>query len=37
MCGRLTLTHPAEALAALFGAVMGNDLPEVPQYNRCPW
>lgn len=36
MCGRLTLTHPTEALAALFGAVSGNDLPPVPQYNVCP-
>lgn len=36
MCGRLTLTHPNEALAALFGAVPGNDLPPVPQYNLCP-
>lgn len=36
MCGRLTLTHPGEALAALFQAVPGNDLPAVPQYNLCP-
>ena len=36
MCGRLTLTHPNEALAALFGAVASNDLPEVPQFNLCP-
>ena len=36
MCGRLTLTHPNEAMAALFGAVAGNDLPEVPQFNLCP-
>ena len=36
MCGRLTLTHPNEALAALFGARPDNDLPEVPQFNICP-
>jgi putative SOS response-associated peptidase YedK len=36
MCGRFTITHPAEALAALFGAVPGNDLPPVPNYNVCP-
>lgn len=36
MCGRFTITHPNEALAALFGAVPGNDLPPVPNYNVCP-
>jgi len=36
MCGRLTLTHPNSALAALFGAVPGNDLPESPRFNICP-
>lgn len=36
MCGRLTLTHPNEALAALFGAVAANDLPESPRFNICP-
>ncbi|MCW1917232.1 SOS response-associated peptidase [Rhodobacter sp. KR11] len=36
MCGRLTLTHPTEALAALFSATPGNDLPQVPNYNLCP-
>ncbi|WP_431300804.1 SOS response-associated peptidase [Tabrizicola sp. BL-A-41-H6] len=36
MCGRFTITHPNEALAALFGAVPGNDLPMVPNYNVCP-
>lgn len=36
MCGRLTITHPNEALAALFGAVIGNDLPEGPRFNVCP-
>ena len=36
MCGRITLTHPNEALAHLFGATPGNDLPEVPRFNVCP-
>jgi putative SOS response-associated peptidase YedK len=36
MCGRFTLTHPAEALARLFGAAPANDLPETPRYNVCP-
>lgn len=36
MCGRLTLTHPHEALAALFDAMPGNDLPLGPNYNVCP-
>jgi putative SOS response-associated peptidase YedK len=36
MCGRFTITHPSEALAALFGAVPANDLPMVPNYNVCP-
>ncbi len=36
MCGRFTITHPNEALAALFGAAMGNDLPPVPRFNICP-
>ena len=36
MCGRLTLTHPNEALARLFDAAMGNDLPIGPNYNICP-
>ncbi|MBL9053968.1 MAG: SOS response-associated peptidase [Tabrizicola sp.] len=36
MCGRFTITHPHEALAALFGAVPGNDLPTVPNFNICP-
>lgn len=36
MCGRLTLTHPNEALAALFGAAPDNDLPVGPFYNLCP-
>ncbi len=36
MCGRFTITHPNEALAALFDASPGNDLPTVPRYNICP-
>ena len=36
MCGRFTITHPNEALAALFGATLGNDLPESPRFNICP-
>jgi putative SOS response-associated peptidase YedK len=36
MCGRFTITHPNEALAALFDAVSGNDLPLGPNYNVCP-
>ena len=36
MCGRLTLTHPNTALAALFDAVMAKDLPESPRFNICP-
>ncbi len=36
MCGRFTITHPNEALAALFDAVPGNDLPVGPRFNICP-
>lgn len=36
MCGRFTITHPNEALAALFDASLGNDLPMVPNFNVCP-
>ena len=36
MCGRFTITHPNEALAALFDAVLSNDLPESPRFNICP-
>jgi putative SOS response-associated peptidase YedK len=36
MCGRFTITHPNEALASLFDALPGNDLPEGPRYNVCP-
>lgn len=36
MCGRFVITHPNEALAALFEAAPSNDLPEPPNYNVCP-
>ena len=36
MCGRITLTDPNAALAALFDAVAGNDLPDSPRFNICP-
>ncbi len=36
MCGRFALTLPPEAMAQLFAAVPGNDLPDVPNYNICP-
>jgi len=36
MCGRLTLTHPNTALAALFDATLANDLPNGPRFNICP-
>jgi putative SOS response-associated peptidase YedK len=36
MCGRMTITHPNEALIALFRAAPGNDLPETPRFNICP-
>lgn len=36
MCGRFTLTDPAEAIARLFGARPDNDLPQGPRYNICP-
>ena len=36
MCGRFVMTHPDEAIAALFDAVVSNDLPPSPRYNICP-
>ncbi|MDJ0823366.1 MAG: SOS response-associated peptidase [Paracoccaceae bacterium] len=36
MCGRFALTLPPDAMAQLFDAVPGNDLPDVPNYNVCP-
>ncbi|MEJ6389259.1 SOS response-associated peptidase [Gymnodinialimonas ulvae] len=36
MCGRMTMTHPNDAMAQLFEAAPANDLPEPPTYNLCP-
>ncbi|SMX37999.1 SOS response-associated peptidase [Maliponia aquimaris] len=36
MCGRFAITLPSDAMAQLFDAVPGNDLPDVPNYNVCP-
>lgn len=36
MCGRFSLTLPADAMAQLFDALPSNALPEVPNYNICP-
>ena len=36
MCGRMTMTHPTDAMARLFEAAPANDLPPVPRYNICP-
>jgi len=36
MCGRYAITLPDEAMAQLFTAVPGNDLPLTPNYNVCP-
>ena len=36
MCGRFTITHPNDALAHLFEALPGNDLPAPPRFNVCP-
>jgi len=36
MCGRFVLTLPLDAMAQLFAAVPGNDLPDVPNFNICP-
>lgn len=36
MCGRFAVTLPTDAMAQLFAAVPGNDLPEVPNFNVCP-
>jgi putative SOS response-associated peptidase YedK len=36
MCGRFAITLPPEAMAQLFEAAPGNDLPRVPNYNVCP-
>ncbi|UWR23220.1 SOS response-associated peptidase [Sulfitobacter sp. S190] len=36
MCGRMALTLPPEAMAAVFDAAPANDLPVGPNYNVCP-
>ncbi len=36
MCGRFAITLPNDAMAQLFQAVPGNDLPDIPNYNVCP-
>ncbi len=36
MCGRFAILLPVDAMARLFAAVPGNDLPPVPNYNVCP-
>ena len=36
MCGRYAITLAREAIAQIFEAVPGNDLPEVPNFNVCP-
>ncbi len=36
MCGRMTNTTPAEAMARLFDASPANDLPDTPNFNICP-
>ncbi len=36
MCGRFVITLPDDAMARLFDAVPGNDLPQTPNYNVCP-
>jgi len=36
MCGRFAITLPDDAMAHLFDAVPGNDLPDPERYNICP-
>ena len=36
MCGRFAVTILPDAMAQLFNAVPGNDLPPVPDFNICP-
>ena len=36
MCGRIVITTPMEALAALFDAMPDNDLPGGERFNVCP-
>ena len=36
MCGRFAITLPADAMAQLFDAVPGNDVPGAERFNVCP-
>ena len=36
MCGRFAITLPVEAMARLFEAVPGNDVPGEARFNVCP-
>lgn len=36
MCGRFVITLPDEAMARLFEAAPGNDLPQGERFNVCP-
>jgi putative SOS response-associated peptidase YedK len=36
MCGRFSAVDTNEAMAAQFKALLGNDLPQAPNYNVCP-
>lgn len=36
MCGRFAVTLPTDAMAQLFTAQPGNNLPQVPNFNVCP-
>lgn len=36
MCGRFAITLPIDAMARLFDAVPGNDVPDAARYNVCP-
>ncbi|WP_163846808.1 SOS response-associated peptidase [Pseudooceanicola aestuarii] len=36
MCGRFAFTLPDQAMAQLFAATPGNDLPSAPDFNVCP-
>ncbi|MFQ5624005.1 MAG: SOS response-associated peptidase, partial [Paracoccaceae bacterium] len=36
MCGRFAITLPADAVAGLFDAAIGDLPPQEPRYNVCP-
>lgn len=36
MCGRMVIATPHDEMGRLFGAMLANDLPDVPSYNVCP-